>query len=180
MIQKTIAQRYGNGFLKQAEETIGWESGLEELKNIKYILLDSPELMKFLENPIVASSLKYRMIDAVCQRRFSSSLKHFLYFLIRKRRINLLLEIIQEARKRYAHGEGIDAVLRISFPLDLEILSRIKSTLEEKINRRLKLYVHLDGELLGGIHVTAGNTSLDNSLKGSLQELKERLMQVRV
>lgn len=180
MIPKTIARRYVDGFLKQVEETVGRESSLEEFKNVKYILLGSPEMMKFLENPTIAPSPKYRLIDTICQKRFSASLKHFLYFLIRKRRINLLPEMINDALKRYARGEGIDAVLRISFPLDLETLSGIKKKLEEKINRRLKLYVHLDGELLGGIHVTAGNISLDNSLKGALQELRERLMQVRV
>ncbi len=180
MTKTTIVKRYVDGFAQRAEATGGLEQGLEELKNVKHLIRQHPELMAFFKNPIIPPQEKHRLIALIFKDGFSGLLKHFLSYLIDKRRIGLLLEIIEDAHERYAHREELDVLLKVSFPLDLETMKEIKERLEKKVGRRLKLYVHLDADLHGGISATVGNIVFDNSLEGSLKELRERLMELKI
>ena len=179
MSDEGIVRRYAEGYVQLAQETIGLSQALEELGNFKFILREHPDFKLFLETPVVLNVEKFRLIDRVCQS-FSSELRDFLFFLIQKRRIGFLWEIMDYLRLRYAHKEEAHALLRVSSLLDLETLQEVKEILQKKLNQRLKLYVQLDGDLLGGINATVGNTFIDGSVHGSLVALKERLMQLKL
>ena len=87
MTKTTIVKRYVDGFAQRAETTtIGLEQSLEELKNVKYLIRQHPELMAFLKNPTIPSQEKYRLIDLILEEGFSPPLKHFLYYLIENRK----------------------------------------------------------------------------------------------
>ena len=175
-----IAQRYAEGFFSLAQEVLGLERTLEELKALKSILRNNPELEMFLESPIISYKQKEELIEKVFQSHFSLELRHFLCLLVEKRRSEFLEDIIDYVRTKYARQEEMAALLQVSSPLDLEILQSIKQQLEKKMQHRLKLFVHLDAELLGGIRAKIGNTLIDGSIDGSLVELKERLLHLKV
>ena len=52
--------------------------------------------------------------------------------------------------------------------------------LENKLHKKLHLYSDLDSDLLGGVRVTVDNIVLDGSVKKRLQDMKEKLLSVRV
>ncbi len=180
MNDNVFVRRYAEGYIQLAQETIGRQQALEELKNFKFILREQPDFKLFLETPVILNTEKFRLLDQVCRQGFSVQLRNFLCLLIQKRRIGFLLEIIDYLRVRYAYKEERNALLRVSSLLDLEILQQIKQSLEKTLTQRLKIYVQLDGELLGGIKATVGNTLIDGSLRGSLVVLKEKLMQLKM
>ena len=64
--------------------------------------------------------------------------------------------------------------------MDLELIREIKNNLEDKFKKKFKLYINLDGSLLGGIQVVIGNTVLDGSVRRRLDDLKEKLKALRV
>ena len=180
MNNDVIAQRYAEGFFSLAQEVLGLPQTLEELKALKSILRDNPQLKIFLESPIISYAQKAELIEKVFQSNFSLELRHFLCLLAHKRRSELLGEIIDYLWIKYARQEQMNTLLQVSSVLDLKILQSIKEKLEKKMRHRLKLFVHLDTELLGGIRVKIGNTLIDGSIDGSLVELKERLLHLKV
>ena len=164
-----------------SRETIGLPRALEELHNVKFIVHDHAALKIFFGSPSITFTEKKIFIDKVfVEDFFSTQLRHFLCFLIKKKRIALLTDIVDYVYTAYNHGTALDAVLRTTFPLDLEMLQDIKHQVEKKINRQTRLYVHLDPDLLGGVNVRVGNRLIDRSLKGALEELRERLLKVRI
>lgn len=175
-----LVRRYAEAYLALVKETIGLEPALEELRNFKIILRGLPDLKKFLETPVIFNAEKLRLIDQICQKGFSPQLKNFLELLLEKRRIDLLGDIVDHLLLRYSHKEEMRALIKVSSILDLETIKSIKGKLEKQTAQRLKLYIGLDGDLLGGVIAVMGNTLIDGSLRGLLVQLKEKLMQLKM
>ena len=179
MSDHVLVRRYAEGYIQSVQGTVGQENALEELKSFKMILREHPDFKLFLETPVILHSEKFRLVERVCEG-YSAEFKNFLFFLIEKRRIGLLAEIMDYLRLQYAHQAETYTLLKVSSVLDLEIIQEIKEKLQKKLNQPLKLYIQLDGDLLGGINATAGNTFMDGSIQGSLRQLKEKLMQLKM
>ena len=175
-----IERIYAEGFLEYAGQTIGFKEGLDEILDVKAILRENPELKDFLENPAMMNREKAEMIDKVFTDGFSQETRDFLKLLLNKDRIGIFSDIAEYARIKYSHGKEIDAVISASYPLDLDILESLKTVLENKLRKKLHLYSDLDPDLLGGVKVTVDNTVLDGSVRKRLEDMREKLMAVRV
>jgi F-type H+-transporting ATPase subunit delta len=178
--EKIIAKRYAEAFLGFAKETVGTERVVAELKNLKIILHSNPDFEGFLYNPEIATAEKCSVIDAVLGSHFSQETRQFLKLLLQKERITQINAVCDYVRMTYAHGEGVEAVLKTSYPLDLDLIQKIKSRLENKLQKKLNLYLELDADLLGGVQIRIGNMILDGSVKRQLEELKRQLKNTQV
>jgi len=59
-------------------------------------------------------------------------------------------------------------------------VERIKAKLEEKLGKKMHLYLDLDPDLLGGVQIKIGNILIDGSVRRRLDELKQKLMTIQV
>ena len=175
-----LAKRYADGFLEYAKESIGFERGLEELKTVKNILRDNPGFKEFLESLEITYPEKCAFIEKIFGEILSREMRHFLQLLLKKERIDNFTHIAEYARIKYEHGEAVSALVKSAFPLDLEHLQALKDALEKRIQKKMHLYIDLDPALLGGVKATIGNIVIDGSVRGRLDELREKLMRVRV
>lgn len=180
MRDEIVLKRYAEGFLGFAKETIGQDAAIEELKDFKAAVIhNNPEFIMFLESLEISYTEKCSFIDKVAVD-FSGELKQFLKLLVEHGRINKLEDIIEYIRLKLSHGEEVDALLKTSFPLEIELIKKIKRVIENKLKKKLKLYIDLDGSLLGGIQVVIGNTIIDGSVSKRLFELRQKLETIRV
>lgn len=179
MKEKIIAQRYAEAFLAYAKSTVGIERAVEELRKLKIIFYEDDGFLKFLENLEIIYSEKCEVIDKALQG-FSEEGKNFLKLLLEKGRIKSIIGICDYVRINYSHGEAADALLKTSYPLDLELIEKIKKQLENRLKKKLKFHIELEPDLLGGVQVAVGNIIIDGSISRQLDDLKEKLMSVRV
>ena len=178
---KIIAKRYSEAFIGYAKGTIGMEKALEDLKNLRNTVIhDNPEFLELLRSYEVSFSEKCEFLDKVLKEDFTQETKQFLKLLLEKGRIDNLLDIAEYLRITYSHGEEEEALLKTSFPLDLELIKEIKEKMENMFNKKLKFYIELDARLLGGIQVIIGNKIIDGSVRKRLDEIKEKLSTVEV
>ena len=176
-----IAERiYAEGFFEYASQTIGFDKALSEILALKDTFRENPDLKSFLENPAILSREKSEMIEKIFADGFSQEARDFLKLLLKNGRIEKFHDIAEYARVKYSHGKEVDAVISASYPLDLDILESLKSVLEKKLHKKLHLYSDLDTDLLGGVKVTIDNIVLDGSVKKRLEDMREKLMAVRV
>lgn len=176
-----IAERiYTEGFLEYAGLAIGLDKALGEILAVRDVFRENPDLKSFLENPAILSREKSEMIENVFKDGFSQETRDFLKLLLKNGRISKFHDIAEYARVKYSHGKEVDAVISASYPLDLDILESLKSVLENKLHKKLHLYSDLDTDLLGGVRVTMNNIVLDGSVKKRLEDMREKLMAVRV
>ncbi|MDD4900047.1 MAG: ATP synthase F1 subunit delta [Candidatus Omnitrophica bacterium] len=180
MSKRIAVKRYSEGFVAYAKETVGLERILADLKNLKSVLRDNSEFLQFLRNPEITHLEKLETIDKVLNQDFSKETGFFLKLLLEKERIELINDIVEYIRINYAYQGETEALLKTSFPLDLELVERIEKSLEKKFQRKFKFFIDLDARLLGGVQVTMGNRIIDGSVKRRLEELREQLNSIRI
>lgn len=175
MGQRIIVKRYAEAFVDCAAQTMDREKTVDEIKALKAIMRDNTEFYQILSGPSLTVTEKFEFIDKIFEGRFSQELNQFVKLVVEKQRTALLFDMLDYIRVNYSHGEEVDAVLKSAYPLDLDVVQKIKEELEKKFNKKLHLYLDLDGELLGGVQVTIGNTVIDGSLKRRLEDLGEKI-----
>ena len=180
MTDEVVIKRYADAFLGYAKNTIGFDKGIDELQGVKRIVRDNPDFRIFLESLDIADHEKHAVTDRILGEDFSAQMKSFIKLLLKKKRINILVDIAEYARINYAHGVEIDAVLKVSYPLDTAIMERIKNALEKRLNKKLHLYVELDSTILGGVRAHVGNIIIDGSVQKRLEDMKEKLLALKV
>jgi F-type H+-transporting ATPase subunit delta len=111
---------------------------------------------------------------------YSQEFKDLLSLLLEKGRIDKIKDIAEYIRLTYAHGDEENALLRTTYPMDLDILKIVKERLEKVMNKKFNLYLEYDPDLLGGVQLIMGNTILDGSVRKRLDELKKQLLNARV
>ncbi len=180
MKEKIIEKRYGQAFIASARLTIGLGDAVKQVKALKTILHECPEFEKFLRDPEIAIGEKCDFLDRVLGDLFTSDVIAFIKFLFAKERIAHLAGICDYIWAAYGHQDTAEVLLKYSYPLDLEIIQQIKSALEERLHKKVSLYLELDAGLLGGIQVKIGNQLIDGSVRRRLDELREKLNMVKV
>lgn len=175
-----LAKRYAEAYIAHANVNGGVAQAVEEFKALKWIIVQNPDFVEFLTNPEIMHHEKYAFIEKVLNGQFSSDMQNFLKLLVDKRRIGYLEEMADYVRVHYSHGGAFDAVLTTTYPLDLDVISAIKTKLEQKLNHALNLYQEFDPDLKGGVRITVGNLVLDGSIRKRLTELKTNLQQTRI
>lgn len=173
-----VSKRYAEAYIAIAREEKKMPEAIEDFKNLKIILYENPQALDFLKNPGITYLEKSDFINAVFGKGFNDEFRHFLKYLIEKRRIDLVVDIADYVRVRYAHGEAVNVVLKTSYPLDLDLIKTIKERLENKYAKKFNLYLELDANLNGGIQIMIGNMMIDGSIKRRLDELREKLMAI--
>lgn len=180
MKEKILAKRYAEAYVGFARENQKIAKIVEEAKDLKTIIRNNPELRSFVENPEITFTEKCIFIEDVLDDHFSKEMRQFLKLLLSKRRIELMVEVVDYIRTHYSHAEAIDALIKTSYPLDLEVIQKIENKLEKRFKRKLNFYLDLDASLLGGIQVTVGNTIIDGSVRRRLDELRDKLKTIRI
>jgi F-type H+-transporting ATPase subunit delta len=176
----TLIKRYTEGFIEYAEETIGLDRALDELKKTKELMSDNPELKELLANPAMTYDEKCGVIERVFGAALSEETRNFLKLLLKKGRIDRFGSIAEYAHIRYSHGEKVSALLYTSYVISTEFLEKIKNSLENRLRLKLQLYVNLDPEMLGGVRVVCSNKVLDGSVRKRLDDLKRKLMAAKL
>ena len=181
MIKNTvIVSRYAEAFISLARENCGLGKALEDLVVVKNIIRDNPGFSELMHNPEISYTEKCMIIDEAIRDGLSDEIRNFLKLLIEKKRFDIFLDSAEYLREKYAHQGQVDVLLRIAFPLELDLIKKIEVVLKKKLNKDLRFYIDLDGSLLGGVQVVIGNTIIDGSVAKRLDELKEKLAAVSI
>ncbi len=99
-----IAKRYADAYIAFAKESgVAILSAVEELKELKLLLVKHPEFLKFLESREILCAEKYSAIDQAL-KDFSDQTRQFLKLLLDKERIRDILDICDYARVNYCCG----------------------------------------------------------------------------
>ena len=177
---KALVSRYAEAFFSLARTHCGQEKALKDLVIVKNVIRDHPDFEQLLNNPEISYGEKCGIIDRVLEDGLSDEIRNFLKLLLEKKRFDIFLDAAEYLRAKYSHAGQVDVLLKTAFPLELDLIKKIETALKNKLKRKLRFYIDLDGSLLGGVQVIIGNTIIDGSLNKRLEELKEKLVTVNL
>ena len=173
--QIAAVDRYANALFQLAKEAKVLDSVSNELVRIKEILQEDQEVLSVIMNPSISKSNKIKLFDTIAEKiELSKLVSNFIGVIIKKNRVNYLLEIVGTFENLLASlkGERV-ATVSSAYALTDAQLADISSKLKDKFNADFNIQLNIEPELIGGLKIQVGSQMIDSSIKNQLQLLKE-------
>ncbi len=181
MIAQQVAKRYSTALFDLTREHNLLDQAWQQFKSLRNYLDKDRIFLDFMSAPQVPDEDKQNLIKNVFGDSLEKPLYHFLLFLAAKRRIKYLAEILDEFDLLVKADKGIAKAtcITVSKINDAERQNLI-TQLKKKTSLEIELEEKLDKSILGGMIVILHNQIIDGSMRRGLDELKNRLMKVKV
>lgn len=175
------ARRYAVALLHASLKANELERVEAEIKALTEMFKRSPQLVKFLNQPLVPFDEKAKRLRLRLEGRVSPVTLNFLLAVVKHKRIEAFEHIVQTFLDlvREYRGEVVAEVTSAVSLTDEERAMTIKR-LQEITGKKVLLSEKVDPSIIGGMRIIVGNKLLDLSLRGHLERIRERLRQVFV
>ena len=177
MLKETIARRYTAALFALAKEANSTEATARELDAFVDALDKDGSVRDFFASPVVDRGEKIELLRDSLASRMSELTLNFLVLLVRKRRENLIETIARQMHELLdADAGNTVASITTPKPLSSEELADLARRLSRVYNRKIIPQHRIDEDLLGGAVVQMGDTYVDASVAGKLEEIRRHLL----
>ena len=174
----TSASRYSLALYELAEENKHIQE-IEDQSSALIKLLDkSVDFESIIRNPTNKKEDQINVISKIAEHyNFNILLKNFLCFLVVKRRLfflkNILIKFLDICSQK--RGE-VKARLFAAKKLNDEEVNKIKDELSKDFTNKVKLYYKYDPSLIGGLIIQIGSVMIDTSIKNKLKQIENKMI----
>lgn len=169
----TTARPYAKAIfaLARTANTLGATStGLQRAATV----VADPQVHGLLGNPHVTPAQLADLVNGIAG--LDDNGRNFIALLAQNRRLGFLPEIaalFEQMKAEVENAVDVEVVAAARLTPDQE--SRYAAALQKKLGRQVRLHTRVDGSLLGGAVLKAGDLVIDGSLKGRLDRLATEL-----
>jgi F-type H+-transporting ATPase subunit delta len=169
-----VGARYAQALFELAEQGGALQAVEADLKGLKALAAESPDLRRLLSSPTFTNEDKGNGLAAVAERAEVHPLtKKFLGLLAANARASALPAVITAfERLAAAHRGAVAAEVTSALPLNKTQLKAIAKALTQALGKDPELTARVDPSILGGLKVRVGSRLFDASLKSRLDSLK--------
>ena len=171
----TLARPYGNAVFALAQSA----SALPRWSRLLGILgaaVGEAQVKALIESPEIAAQTKAHRLAELCGDDIDPAGRQFLQVLSANGRLALLGEIQQRFEELKALEERtLDVEVRSAQPLSDSEAETLKAALQRRFDKEVTLSSAVDGDLLGGAVIRAGDMVIDGSVRGRLAKLAETM-----
>ena len=167
----TIVRPYAVAAFKLARERNALAHWSEMLGFAAAVAAD-PRIQVYIENPDTTSAELEKTFLAVVGDKLDEAGKNLIKLLVEYDRLGLLPEVAAAFEELKAEAEGVleAEITAATNPTDAEVKALVKR-LESKFGKKIEANVKVDPEIIGGVKIIVGDTVIDASVRGQLQEL---------
>ena len=172
----TIARPYAVAAYRLAKEKNALDNWSSMLGFAASVVTDA-QMQAYIDDPKVVSSDLERVFLSICGDKLNEAGANLVKLLVEYGRLSILPDIAAAFEELKAQEEGVleAEITAASKPKDAEVKALVKR-LEEKFGKKIEASVKVDPELIGGIKILVGDTVIDASVKGQLQQLAYTLI----
>ena len=175
MIKKVAAIRYAKAYFAYCKKTNSIEEVVNESENLIEILSHNSNLNETLKNKIVPNQTKKKIMFAIFGN-VSKNLKNLVEILVRKNRLNLFNDILNQFIELCKISSGIETCYLISAEKPTsKIDQNLRHTIKKITKNKIKVINIIDKDLIGGFILKVGDIQFDNSISSILSKLKTTL-----
>jgi F-type H+-transporting ATPase subunit delta len=176
MSQRTVTRRYAAALYEEADATGVLEAVDEDVLMLRRSMESNRPLSRVFESPVIPPEKKEAVLQELLDDRVETLTLQFLRLLIRKDRETLTKVILDRYQSLRDEQRGIvDAEATVARPLTDEDRAALVETLEEKMDKEVRLTVKENPDLIGGLVVRVGDRVFDASVRSQLTALRDRL-----
>ena len=127
-----------------------------------------------LSSPALAAEQLAQSLIEVCGDELDDKGQNFVRLLAENKRLSLLPEISMLFEVLKANQEkSVDVEITTAFEISSDISNKLAKALKTRLQREIKLATRVNQNLIGGAVIRAGDTVIDNSIRGKLSKLAE-------
>ena len=174
----TAASRYSLAFYELAEEK-KYVQEIEDQSSALIKLVDeSKDFELLVRNPTNKKEDQINIINKISEHyNFNILLKNFLCFLIEKRKLFFLQNILRNFMDICSQKRGeVKARLVTAKQLNDDEVNKIKNELSKDFTNKVKLDYKYDPNLIGGLIIQVGSVMIDTSIKSKLKQLENKMI----
>lgn len=167
----TIARPYAVAAYKLGKEQKALAKWSEMLGFATQVANDA-KMQAYINDPkVVASDLQATFLK-VCGDKLNVNAQNFIKVLVEYGRMSILPAIATAFEELKAQDEGVleAQIIAAAKPSAAEVKDLV-ARLETKFGKKIEATVSVDSEIIGGIKIIVGDTVIDASVKGQLQNL---------
>ena len=172
------AKRYAKALFSSAIKMGILEQIEIDLDTIYDSMQQNQSLNEMWESPMIPGPKKHQLLSEIFASSVHALTLSFLQLLADKRRENILGEVRHEVHllgdtsRKLVRAEATFAV-----PPTPDEQHRLAESLAARTGDRVELTCHIDPSILGGVVVRLRDTIIDGSVRGTLESLREKLLQ---
>ncbi len=165
-------EAYTRGILAVALEP--WMNGLTAVDTAYATRKD---LRDKLDDPTIEITTKLSLLDSVLPDDAPETLRNFLGVLLTNNDFGLIDEIVQALSRVMSEEAGgpLKAVITSAVALTDEERESIEKKLVESFGANLEFTYEVDPDILGGLIVQVGDKLIDDSVRGRLNALRQKI-----
>lgn len=173
--ERKIARSYAAAIFELSEEQGILEKIIKDMELMKQVLKENPQLQKVMASPVLKSSKKSDILNALFASHLNDLTMRFLRLLVKSLRVLYLDEIAKQFVVLYKIHKGIKSVSLVS-AVELEDDSRtlMKEMLKAELHAEIELEEDIDPRIIGGFIVQVGDRRFDASLRSKLHKLNRQ------
>lgn len=174
-----MVKRYTKGLVNSVKDQKEFEALFAQLNGFSRLLSDHKKLNLALINPFLPRNRRIKIGKEIFSRgKWVEKASRFVMLLIENDRLELLPDILEWLPVLWDEKRGVSTIEVFSaVPLEESQKKKLKEKLEAMEKRSVSLTYRIDPELIGGLSLRKGNIVYDASIRGSLENLKERIIE---
>jgi F-type H+-transporting ATPase subunit delta len=174
---ETIARNYASTLFDLAQRHDGVEVFAQHLDSVVGLLDKNPSFKLFLETPRIADRNKKELLKKVFGPVLPGPLLNFLLVMVDKRRQRLLPLVGEEYHDLLDDHLGRTHVtVTVARELDSRATEELTRKLSGLLGREAIPHVRVVPGILGGVHLKAGDTVYDGTLRRRIKQLRRQLV----
>ena len=150
----------------------------EELAAWDALMRSNGELLEVFSHPAITFEQKRSVLDELISRaRPRPTTANFLKVLLQNGRLAELGEVSTQFAQELDRRSGVvTAQVTTARPLSTDAQEALRARLGQLTGSRVRLQFEVDDELIGGVVTRIGSTLYDGSVRGRLQQIKQRMV----
>ncbi|MDE0926535.1 MAG: F0F1 ATP synthase subunit delta [Methylophilaceae bacterium] len=167
----TIARPYAVAAFKFAKEKNALAKWSDMLSLASTVSSDET-LHAVIQDPKVDGQVLQDVFLKVCGKKLDKHGQNMIKTLVEYKRLSILPAISSAFEDLKAEDEGsIDARIVAAIKPTVAVTKDLVKKLEAKFGKKVTAEVEIDPEIIGGMKIIVGDTVIDASIKGQLQNL---------
>ena len=169
-----VAKRYAKATFDLAEAENLSDAVLKDLTALKKMVNDNDDLNRLISSPTYTSTDQISVMNEIFKKQDISILvKNLVSVLVRNRRVNLLISIVDAYDFiMKSHSGEIVAEVITAIELEDDQKQEIISNLKKMTGKEIQIQSKIEPEIIAGIKVKIGSQMIDASVSTKLNNLK--------
>jgi F-type H+-transporting ATPase subunit delta len=178
MSQAPIADRYARAIFELGVETGQLSVITEQVRRFAQVYVGSAELRAVLDNPVIEAEKRDAILNDVAARlSLSGNGLNLIRLLASRKKLRVVADIARRLDRFTDEQAGVvRATVTSAKPMPDSFYQKLVGELEAATSRKIVLERREDPTLIAGFVTRIGDNTIDDSVRGRLNEIERQLV----